>query len=369
MVCQSRATLMGAITCALAIVVCGCTGNETPATDPANQGLPAPPPAPPGVTSSGLQNAPSRQPWPTEVTTPFVPIPSAQKTDGTQALATNTPNSTATTISPTNPPVTPSTVTPPATSVAVTPAPGPSVGLNEADLKKLSQLYTASNTWLGKANDADRWGMKYAEDDSKDSHPVNSWSWMTQLLPYLEHKDIYDRIDLKRFWGDQGNIEAIHEVIPEFISSRTTVERLPRYEEEQGPALTYFVGMSGLEQRTLAAGALPRSDPQAGMFGYQGIAKPEEITDGLGNTIMIIEVGKSANPWAWGGGATIRGALEPYFDKLTGYGASGADDVQVIFADGSARTISKSIDPAVFRALCTIHGAESVDLGSMSLKK
>jgi hypothetical protein len=35
-----------------------------------------------------------------------------------------------------------------------------------------------------------------------------------------------------------------------------------------------------------------------------------------------------------------------------------------MMADGSVRLISENIDPAVFRAMCTMHGAESVDLPS-----
>ena len=34
----------------------------------------------------------------------------------------------------------------------------------------------------------------------------------------------------------------------------------------------------------------------------------------------------------------------------------------ILFADGSSREISPDIDPAVFRAMCTPHGAEQVDL-------
>ena len=38
------------------------------------------------------------------------------------------------------------------------------------------------------------------------------------------------------------------------------------------------------------------------------------------------------------------------------------DEGLVLFADGSVRRLSAKIDPKVFRALCTIHGAESVDM-------
>jgi hypothetical protein len=64
-----------------------------------------------------------------------------------------------------------------------------------------------------------------------------------------------------------------------------------------------------------------------------------------------------------GGGATSRGAREPYFDSLSGLGTKGAQaGSMVVMADGSVRHVSSQIDPQVFRAMCTIHGADSVDL-------
>ena len=78
---------------------------------------------------------------------------------------------------------------------------------------------------------------------------------------------------------------------------------------------------------------------------------------------MMVGAGELASPWIQGGGATVRGAREPYFDKLTGFGTrgkSGSGSV-VMMADGSTRFLSGDIDPDVFRAMCTIHGGESVD--------
>lgn len=132
-----------------------------------------------------------------------------------------------------------------------------------------------------------------------------------------------------------------------------------------GPAFTHFVGMAGIEDaRNVVAAELPRTDPRAGIFGYDQIAKPEEITDGASNTLMLVSSGKIVGPWAAGGGATVRGARAPYFDSITGFGTAGdpAGGAIVALADGSVRRISKDIDPAVFRALCTIHGGEKVDL-------
>ena len=76
--------------------------------------------------------------------------------------------------------------------------------------------------------------------------------------------------------------------------------------------------MSGVEDaRNVVAAKLPRSDPRAGVFGYDEVARPEQITDGTSQTIMVVGSGALANPWILGGGATIRGAREPLFRQVS----------------------------------------------------
>ena len=53
-----------------------------------------------------------------------------------------------------------------------------------------------------------------------------------------------------------------------------------------------------------------------------------------------------------------------YFSEFKGFGTKGLPQrgVQVLMADGSVKNISADIDPLVFKSLCTIHGADIVDL-------
>jgi hypothetical protein len=81
---------------------------------------------------------------------------------------------------------------------------------------------------------------------------------------------------------------------------------------------------------------------------------------------MMIGTGEVVASWVMGGGATIRGARQPYFDKFTGFGSRGLKSgAYVMFADGSARVISANVDPEIFKAMCTIHGAEQIDMGKL----
>jgi hypothetical protein len=198
---------------------------------------------------------------------------------------------------------------------------------------------------------------------TSDEHPIAHLSWMTGLLPYLGHQREYDRLKLDQPLTDEANLEVAEVVIPEFQNPRDDRKKWDGYPFD-GLALTHFVGISGVEDaRNVCAAKLPRSDPRAGIFGYDAIALPDEITDGTSHTIMIAGSGRLANPWMMGGGATIRGAREPLFDKVSGLGTKGlSSGTVVLMADGSVRQIPTSIDPAVFKAMCTIHGAESVDL-------
>jgi hypothetical protein len=193
-----------------------------------------------------------------------------------------------------------------------------------------------------------------------------SYSWMTELLPYVGYENLYRKFDFSKHWAMEYNAPYAEVVIPAFLNPadpRSTWDGM-------GPPLgaTHFAGMSGIEDgRNVIAAEFSRSDPRAGIFGYDKVARFNEITDGLGQTIMVIGTGEIVSGWVSGGGATIRGARQPYFDKNSGFGSRGlkTPGAYVMFADGSARVISANIDPAVFRAMCTIHGSEKVDLGNL----
>ncbi len=200
-----------------------------------------------------------------------------------------------------------------------------------------------------------------SKDD--DELVILQYSWMTQLLPHLGHQELYDKFDFNQPWTRDPNLKYTRTVIPQFLNpadDRKTATSLRSY----GMGLTHFVGMSGIEkERQDVAANYPRSDPRAGVFGYKEIARPADIKDGTSQTIMI--VGAAANPQAWvkGGGATVRGAREPFFDKFRGLGSKGTPKpgTLTVMADGSVRFISSDIDPAVFRAMCTINGKDTVD--------
>jgi hypothetical protein len=218
----------------------------------------------------------------------------------------------------------------------------------------------------------DRWhlssgSLRGAQPVEGEDFVITQYSWMCNLLPYLGQDKLYNEFDFQVPWTDERNARLCTTVVPAFLNPADDRQRWTGI-RFRGLALTHFVGMSGVEDgRSVVAAALPRSDPRAGVFGYDEVARREDITDGTSQTIMIVGSGEIVAPWVQGGGATIRGAREPYFDPLTGFGSRGLakPGVAVLMADGSTRHLSEDIDPSVFRATCTIHGADSVDASDL----
>lgn len=230
------------------------------------------------------------------------------------------------------------------------------------------RLAVVTNQWRG--GNAKLLGVTQLDEKTV----ISGYSWLTQLLPHLGHDDVYRKFDFGKGWHTGANLQLTGNVIPEFLDPANPQQHMKsfRFVEQRGPALTHFVGMSGVEdKRNLVAASLPRSDPRAGIFGYNEVAKPADVTDGTSQTILLIGSGRVMGPWVEGGGATIRGAREPYFDEISGFSSASMNGGGAIaaMADGSVRRISKDIDPAVFRALCTMHGAETIDLKVLDAKQ
>ena len=202
---------------------------------------------------------------------------------------------------------------------------------------------------------------------SKTDFPILHYGWMCELLPYLGHRDLYDRFDFSQPYDRGNNLTLARQVIPEFLNPADPRQRWEG-REFFGMGLTHFVGMSGVEDKRNWWPPNCRAPIRGPAFSVTPKWRvPRSIRDGTSHTIMLIGSGELAGPWAVGGGATIRGAREPYFDNLTGFGSRGQPQpgALVMLADGSVRFLSKNVDPQVFRALCTIAGGESVDIGNV----
>ena len=186
-----------------------------------------------------------------------------------------------------------------------------------------------------------------------DLKPDKRLSWQTELLPYLEQKPLYDRIDFKKSWEDPANHAAVSTPLVVFIN--------PMIGEQNagGLPVTEYVGLAGVGED---GPMLPVTSPKAGIFAYNRVTRIEDIVDGTSNTIMTSECNKDFGSWAAGGRPTIRALTKkPYIDGPDGLGGQ-PEGVQVGFADGSVRFVSKSVDPQLLERLVTIAGHEQINI-------
>jgi hypothetical protein len=299
---------------------------------------------------------------PTPVTTPST------------GVAPPAPPPTATTVAPPPPAPTPApeTVTP--TPTAGSESTSDSTGDDKEKSSSRSAFPTAVTNWHAKIDATARGAIAKEGKKFEDEVIIYQMSWMAQVLPFMGYDRIHKKIDFKKSWTEGENYRSAQYRIPQFLAPG---DDRKSWEGYQFPnlGLTHFVGMSGVEDaRQEVAAALERTHDRAGIFGYASIAKESDITDGKNQTIMVIGSGELIGPWMAGGGVTVRGARAPdidektgektydYFNSLDGFGTRGQSGPQTMFADGSVRVLNPKMDPSVFRAMCTMHGKETVDL-------
>jgi hypothetical protein len=164
------------------------------------------------------------------------------------------------------------------------------------------------------------------------------YSWRVALLPFLEQTDGPSLFKEYRFdepWDGPHN--------------RTLLDRMPDVYRVPGadsdPTHADYFALVG--ERTLMG--------EPGNSGTQ----IREIVDGTSNTFMIVE-SKRPVPWTRPEDIPFEIDLSDPNSPAPELGGFWQEGFQVVFGDGSVRFISRTIDPAVLKALCTRDGGEVV---------
>lgn len=165
-----------------------------------------------------------------------------------------------------------------------------------------------------------------------NEHGEKLHSWRTLILPFLEQGPLYETIDLGKPWNDPVNAAALATPVWVYRCPSATIP----------PAHTTYLGLVG--ERLLFHPH--RSRPFA------------EVTDGIGETAMVVEVDdERAVPWMApvDTDETFLVSLDPKL-KL-----SHEPGTHVALADGSIRWISQETHQIESRrALATIAGGDKV---------
>ena len=228
-------------------------------------------------------------------------------------------------------------------------------------------------------------GLKANGDDAGPG-----WAWGSRLLPFVEQRALYDRVDFKKKI-ESPDSEAIRmQSLPLFICPSDgefepviDIRLHASFKPTCQMAAASYVGSAGTVRATCS---LCR-DKFDGVFGRNRAVRPKELLDGASNTLAV---GERAYQWAsavmWGvvpgsrlfdhqrpdryagGPAHVLGttfkdgfnideddshAVETYAES---FGSVHPGGCHFAFCDGGVRFVYDSIDPGVFNSLATRDG-------------
>ncbi|HTU89663.1 MAG TPA: DUF1559 domain-containing protein [Gemmataceae bacterium] len=185
--------------------------------------------------------------------------------------------------------------------------------------------------------------------------PQQRLSWQAAIWPYLseaaaagkkagkQREKTSGEIDFKEAWDTAANAGLRHNV-PFFLC--------PIFAHELSSSqvgLTSYVGVAGVGDE---AATLPRSDANAGFFGYDRLLRAADISSRLDATMSAIETKQNNGPWLAGGPPTLRGVpldCDRYIGTDAAYGGLHRQGANILWADGSVRIVTDKIDPDLFR--------------------
>lgn len=168
-----------------------------------------------------------------------------------------------------------------------------------------------------------------------------AWTWRVQILPYIEQENLYRQLDFTKAWDDPANLKKLEAM------AMPKVFEFPGRPAPKGQ--TYFRIFS------LPKNAKGKERPWL-VEGQKGPALTA-ITDGLSNTLMIVEAGEAV-PWYKPDVLGYDGVL-----PLPQLGDKTADRFIAAMGDGSVRTLKPSkLGEKTLRALITPNGGEVVNL-------
>ncbi|MHB8900193.1 MAG: DUF1559 domain-containing protein [Thermoguttaceae bacterium] len=161
-----------------------------------------------------------------------------------------------------------------------------------------------------------------------DENGTPRYSWRVALLPFLEQQPLFESYDANLAWDDPDN---------EFVGATSVPAYRCPSDGQSLPNETNYVMISGKD----ALGGAPNES-----------VKFEDVTDGLSNTILVVEIVDSGIGWSEPRDLTVED-LTMALNDLVGSSPSSRHPggLNVLMGDGSVRFISDSIDPTTLENL------------------
>jgi prepilin-type N-terminal cleavage/methylation domain-containing protein len=219
--------------------------------------------------------------------------------------------------------------------------------------------------WLG----FDAAGRPHAEGE-------RGWGWAARILPFLEEAPLSKSIRFDRSITDPLNQASRETVLPLHLcptdpapSSVFTLQREVGGQPIVDLGRSNYVGVYGTRELE----EFP--DEGDGVFFHNSRIRFKNIVDGLSKTFVVGERSSRLGSSTWVGvvpeaeEAMARivgsGDLPPNpanldSGHLDDFSSAHPSGTHFLYADGAVRLIGDEIDPAVYRAMCTRAGQETV---------
>jgi prepilin-type processing-associated H-X9-DG protein len=152
-------------------------------------------------------------------------------------------------------------------------------------------------------------------------------SWRTLILPYLEQKRLYEKIDLAKPWDDPANAAAFESAVPFYCCLSA----------DAPPTHTTYLAVAAL------GGCFRPNEPRT----------LSEITDGHGQVLMVIESPADDHVhWM----SPTDASEEALLKFATATNLSHRNGFNAVFVDGSTRFLNAELSATRLRALISIAG-------------
>jgi prepilin-type processing-associated H-X9-DG protein len=173
-------------------------------------------------------------------------------------------------------------------------------------------------------------------EDIKDKTGKPIMSWRVAILPFIEQQALYNQFKQDEPWDGPNNKKLSQMVVPTYLSPADE----PVAVAADGYGMTNYLGVAG----------------PGTMFDPKGKLTFADVTDGLSNTIMVVETLDQV-PWAKPGDLAYDPAKP--LPKITPAWPGGSTNV--LMGDGSVRALNvKTVPEKTLRALFTRNGGEVI---------
>jgi prepilin-type N-terminal cleavage/methylation domain-containing protein/prepilin-type processing-associated H-X9-DG protein len=182
-------------------------------------------------------------------------------------------------------------------------------------------------------------------------------SWMIQILPYLEQKNVFAHWDFTSSVYSANNSTA--------RSMDLAVYLCPSDARGGGGGMNNYVGCHHDVEAPIAT-------DNNGVFFLNSNVRYEDIADGTSNTIFVAEKRSASSDLGWASGtrATLRNVGTPInsaviatpknMDPVGGFGSSHPGGANAAFGDGSVKFLKAGISGNVLKLLANRADGEMV---------